>query len=175
MAGTRPSRCSNCHDHQPSCLGACAFGGFKRRRRHATAFFAKGQTITSQVYLDVLQSVVHPWMVRVSAGRPYVFQQDGAPAHNSRLVQNWCDENMDMFWSKDFWPPSSPDLNPLDYYCWGVIERESNKRAHNSIDSLRASIIDVCRNTDRQHLANACNRFRSRIEAVIESGGGHFE
>ncbi|QQP32290.1 Uncharacterized protein FKW44_024543 [Caligus rogercresseyi] len=21
-----------------------------------------------------------------------------------------------MFWSKEFWPPSSPDLNPCDYY-----------------------------------------------------------
>ena len=36
-------------------------------------FFAKGKTINSQVYLDVLQSVVHPWIVQVSAGRPYVF------------------------------------------------------------------------------------------------------
>ena len=77
-----------------------------------------------------------------------------------------------MFWSKDFWPPSSPDLNPLDYYCWGIIERELNKFAHNSVDSLRTAIIDVCNNTDRQHLANACNRFRSRIEAVIEAGDG---
>lgn len=138
-------------------------------------FFDKGQTITSQVYLEVLQTVVHPWITQVAAGRPYVFQQDGAPAHNSRIVQNWCDEHLDMFWSKEFWPPSSPDLNPLDYYCWGVIERESNKRAHNSVDSLRAAIVDVCANTDRQHLINACNRFRSRIEAVIEADGGHFE
>ncbi|QQP36215.1 Uncharacterized protein FKW44_021246, partial [Caligus rogercresseyi] len=27
--------------------------------------------------------------------------------------------NLDMFWSKEFWPPSSPDLNPCDYYLWG--------------------------------------------------------
>ena len=44
-------------------------------------FFAKGKTINSQVYLDVLQPVVHPWIVQVSAGWQYVFQQDGAPAH----------------------------------------------------------------------------------------------
>ena len=23
----------------------------------------------------------------------------------------------------NLWPPSSPDLNPLDYHLWGVIER----------------------------------------------------
>ncbi len=56
------------------------------------------------------------------------FQQD--PAHTSLLVKNWCSDNLDMLWSKEMWPPSSPNLNPLDYYMWGILERESNKRAH---------------------------------------------
>ena len=43
---------------------------------------------------------------------------------------------------------------------------------HTTVLTLRTAIIDVCNNTDRQHLANACNRFRSRIEAVIEAGDG---
>ncbi|QQP55552.1 Transposable element tcb1 transposase [Caligus rogercresseyi] len=48
---------------------------------------------------------------------PYLYQQDGVPAHTSNLVQNWCLKNLDMFWSKDFWPPSSPDLNPATTTC----------------------------------------------------------
>ncbi|QQP32478.1 Uncharacterized protein FKW44_024404 [Caligus rogercresseyi] len=44
-----------------------------------------------------------------------------------------------MFWSKEFWPPSSPDLNPCDYYLWGVLEKDTNKRAHNTVDSLKAA------------------------------------
>lgn len=55
-------------------------------------------------------------MEDIASGRPYVFQQDGAPAHTSHLVQNWLSDNMNMFWSKEFCPPNSPDLNPLDYY-----------------------------------------------------------
>ncbi|QQP40066.1 Transposable element tcb1 transposase, partial [Caligus rogercresseyi] len=55
------------------------------------------------------------------------------------LVQNWRSENLDMFWSKEFWPPSSPDLNHCDYYLWGVLERDTNKRAHNTVDSLKAA------------------------------------
>ncbi|QQP37178.1 Transposable element tcb1 transposase, partial [Caligus rogercresseyi] len=50
-------------------------------------------------------------------------------------------ENLDMFWSKKFWPLSSHDLNPCDYYLWGVLERDTNKRAHNPVDSLKAAII----------------------------------
>ena len=125
--------------------------------------------------MDVLKRVVHPWITDVAAGRRYCFQQDGAPAHNSNIVQNWCSDTLDMFWSKEFWPPSSPDLNPLDYYVWGVVERESNKHGHSTVASLRQAIIDSCANTDRQHLINACKRFRARIEAVIAVDGGYIE
>ncbi|KAG5345241.1 DYH1 protein, partial [Acromyrmex charruanus] len=43
--------------------------------------------------------------------------------HTSHLIQNWLSDNVHMFWSKEFWPPNSSDLNPLDYYVWSVVER----------------------------------------------------
>jgi hypothetical protein len=65
-------------------------------------FLTKGQTVTKEVYLDVLQKKFHPWVNKVTDGKPYVFQQDGAPAHNSHLVQNWLNDKMDHYWSKGF-------------------------------------------------------------------------
>ena len=50
-------------------------------------------------------------------------------SHESSCTK-WLSDNVNMFWSKDFWPPNSPDLNPLDYYVWGVIERHTNKCRH---------------------------------------------
>lgn len=138
-------------------------------------FFQKGQAVNKEVYLDIMITVVKPWMDEIAAGRPYVFQQDNAPAHASHVVQNWMDDNLPLFWSKAFWPPNSPDLNPLDYYVWGVLERASNKAAHNSIDSLKPAIIQAAANIDRAELAHACYRFRSRIEAVIEADGAWIE
>jgi len=61
-------------------------------------FFNKGENVTKEVYLRVLTNVMKPWMETVSAGKPYVFQQDGAPAHTSHLGQNWLSDNVDMFW-----------------------------------------------------------------------------
>ncbi|QQP48564.1 Uncharacterized protein FKW44_008926 [Caligus rogercresseyi] len=60
-----------------------------------------------------------------------------------------------MFWSKEFCPPSSPDLNPCDYYLWGVLERTINKRAHNTVDSLKAAIIQAVANLSREQVAHA--------------------
>ena len=138
-------------------------------------FFQKGETVTKEVYLRVLQTVVKPWVDNVSKGRPYVFQQDGAPAHTSNLVQEWLLKNLDMFWSKNIWPPNSPDLNPLDYFVWGVIERETNKSRHANTDSLTAAIKTSFNKLSPQMLACACERFRSRIEKVINVGGSYIE
>ena len=49
------------------------------------------------MYLRVLMDVVKRWMETVMTGRPYVFQQDGAPAHTSHF-KNWLSDNVDMFW-----------------------------------------------------------------------------
>jgi len=38
-------------------------------------------------------------------------------------VKNWLSDNMEMFWSKEFWPTNSSDLNPMDYYVWSLIEQ----------------------------------------------------
>uniref|UniRef100_T1HE22 Tc1-like transposase DDE domain-containing protein n=1 Tax=Rhodnius prolixus TaxID=13249 RepID=T1HE22_RHOPR len=56
------------------------------------------------------------------------------------LVQNWLSDIVDMFRSKEYWPPNSPDLNPLDFYVWSVVERATNKSRHPNVASLRAAI-----------------------------------
>ena len=122
----------------------------------------------------VMKDVVKPWMENIARERRYVFQQDGAPAHTSNVTQAWLRENLPEFWEKEVWPPCSPDCNPLDYFVWSVCERDVNKQPHPSLDSLRQKITDVMGNLNRNMLAKACKRFRSRIEAVIESDGDFF-
>ncbi len=52
--------------------------------------FEAGLRVNTKIYLDVLTNVVKPWMDEVAAGRPYIGQQDGAPAHTSKKTQEWC-------------------------------------------------------------------------------------
>ena len=51
----------------------------------------------------------------------YVLAQDGAAAYTAKKVQKFCNEHFTDFWLANFWPSSSPDLNPLDYAIWGTI------------------------------------------------------
>jgi hypothetical protein len=64
-------------------------------------------------------------------------------------------------------PPSSPDCNPLYYFTWSIVEIEVNKHPHNTLVSLKAKILDVMTNTDREVIIHPCKKFWSRIEAVV--------
>ena len=63
--------------------------------------FEAGLRVNADVYLDILKNVVKPWMDQVAGDSPYIWQQDDAPAHTAKKVQDWCEENFPYFWAKD--------------------------------------------------------------------------
>jgi len=79
-------------------------------------FFKRGQTVNKETYLDILQTVVKPWMDSVASGMNFTFQQDSAPAHKAKVVQEWLKASVPHFWDPQTWPSNSPDMNPCDYY-----------------------------------------------------------
>ena len=73
------------------------------------------------------------------------------------------------------WPPSSPDLNPLDFACWGVIERRACAIPHRNIDELKVSVEREWSAMSDEFVQSSCAAFRPRIESVIKAKGGHIE
>ena len=71
--------------------------------------------------------------------------------------------------------PSSPDLNPLEYFVWSYVENITNMTSHNTKASLIASIRRVFAKLPLALLEKTCSQFRIRIEAVIEAEGGYIE
>jgi hypothetical protein len=119
----------------------------------------------------VLTNVVKPWIDCVTAGRPYIWQQDRAPAQTSKKTQEWCTENLLFFWEKEVWPPSSLDCNPMDYFVWGAAEQDTYRSPHNAKESLIASIKEVFSNFAREDLKKACSWFRWRLEERFTAEG----
>jgi hypothetical protein len=104
-----------------------------------------------------------------------VFQQDGAPAHTSNRTQKWLADNVAQFWDKSMWPPSSPDLNPLDYSVWSVLESKACATSHANLEDLKASIVKAWRGLSKAYIVKTCLAFRRRLETVIEMEGGLIE
>ena len=159
------------HPAQVMVLGVLASDGC----RMAPYFFKAHEKINSDVYYRVLRYHILPWIKANYPQGNYVWQQDGAPSHISVKNQTFCKNNMVKFWEKDMWPPSSPDLNPLDFFWWGAIERKTNATPHPNIDSLKAAIVKEWADYPSKGIVDACASFRRRVEAVIENNGGHIE
>ena len=60
--------------------------------------------------------------VLLVSGDLFVFQQDSAPAHRARETITLLQRETPAFISPYLWPPNSPDLNPVDYKIWGVMQ-----------------------------------------------------
>ena len=131
--------------------------------------------VNTKVYLDVLKSVVIPWCNQVAGGRPWVWQQDSAPAHKSKETQAWLQKECYNFVLFSHWLTSSPDLKPLDYFVWSYVENITNMTSHNTKASLIAAIRRVFAELPPVLVEKACFQFRIRIVAVIEAEGSYIE
>ena len=75
-------------------------------------------------------------------------------------TQDWMSENLHDHITPNIWSPSFPDLNPLGYYVWGVVELVISKHPHNALDSLRAAITKVMTHMEEDHLILKLNNWR---------------
>ena len=131
--------------------------------------------VNTKVYLDVLKSLVIPWCNQMAGGRPWVWQQDSAPAHKSKETQAWLQKECYDFVPFSYWPPSSPDLNLLDYFVWLYVKNITNMTSHNTKANLIFSIHWVFVELPLAPVEKACSQFRIHIEVVIEAEGGYIE
>jgi len=85
-------------------------------------FIDPGMKVNSSYYRELLLSQqLLPAIWQVS-GDFFVFQQDSAPAHRARKTIKLLQWETPAFISANLWPPNSPDLNPVDYEIWGVMQ-----------------------------------------------------
>ena len=138
-------------------------------------FFKPGERIGTEAYYKVLRYTVLPWIKATYPEGNYAWTQDGAPSHTANKVQKFCKENMVEFWAKDLWPPSSPDLNPLNFFGWCAIKKDACATPHPNLDSLEAAILRSWANYPEDAVKMACESFRPRIEAVIKKMGDHIK
>ncbi|KAI6658755.1 hypothetical protein LOD99_15078 [Oopsacas minuta] len=108
-------------------------------------------------------------------GGSFVFQQDGAPAHTSNVTQTWLQSNIPCFIEKEQWPPYSPDLNPMDYSVWSILESRVCAKSHKSIDSLKRKLREEWEKIPQDVLRAAVEALSGRISSVIHDKGGYIE
>ena len=79
-------------------------------------------TLTRTTYLSIVADHVHSFIETVFPGGCGLFQQDNAPCHKAKMVQEWFEEHNNKF-EVLTWPPNSPDLNPIEH-LWDVLDKQ---------------------------------------------------
>jgi hypothetical protein len=137
-------------------------------------FVDPGAKINGQYYRDVLLQKLLPAMECVS-GNMFIFQQDSAPAHRARETIELLRRRTPDFFAPDMWPPNSPDLNPVDYAVWSVMQQRVYQTRIHDIDELRQRLITVWCGLEQRVVDDAIDQWRSRLSACVDAEGGHFE
>ena len=73
------------------------------------------------------------------------------------------------------WPPSSPDLNPMDFSAWSMLEIEACRSPHTTVESLKVSLVIAWAKIAQKKLSAAVESFRGLIQQVIAAEGWHIE
>ena len=144
--------------------------------RTPLVFVPAGVKMNAAVYQNlILQHSLLPWATRKYRGVKWLFQQVSAPAHGTRTTKAWLEANVPDFLSPEEWPPYSPDLNPLDFAIWSILEAKVCASRHYSLDSLKASLQREWQRIPQEVLRTSTEAFRKRLDLVITARGGYIE
>ena len=96
-------------------------------------------------------------------------------AHGSRMTQRWIQAHIPAFISKEEWPSRSPDLNPLDFSVWSILESKACRTSHDSLENLNSKLQREWALITQEVLCASCNVFQGRLKQIIKPKGGHIE
>jgi hypothetical protein len=106
---------------------------------------------------DVLTNIVEPQNQTIFENRPWIFQQDSAPVHKAKTMQQQLEKHVPEIISSEHWPSTSPDLIPFDYNLCSVLGSMVYTRSHHNLKSLRQALVEATDNFPMDVVHTAIN------------------
>ena len=73
------------------------------------------------------------------------------------------------------WPPSSLNLNPLNFSIWSMLEKDTCHSEKRSVDHLKKSLQKAWDDILQKKICAEIEVFRLRLEKIIDANGGQIE
>lgn len=125
-------------------------------------------TVNAPKYQEILRTSLLPSIPSLQHENTYVFQQDGASCHTAKSTAAWLrNHNIPTLQN---WPPSSPDLSPIETLWWKM-KKKLRKDPAKSKEDLKNKINTVWDSISSAECAALVDTMPRRIEAVIKRHG----
>ncbi|XP_050546139.1 uncharacterized protein LOC126908268 [Daktulosphaira vitifoliae] len=138
------------------------------------------ENLNATRYLNFLQNDILVLLedILLEMRQHIIWQQDGAPAHNAKIVQQYLNT---IFYNGIWigtnnpvvkWPPRS-----LDFYLWSYLKNEvfREQQQFSSKEELKLKITEVCLNIPQNVIKRATNNeVKRRLELCFNTVGNIF-
>lgn len=138
-------------------------------------FIEPGVKVNGAYYRDDLLAQHLLPAIREISGDFFIFQQDSAPAHRAKETVQFLSNATPDFITPLLWPPNSPDLNPVDYKVWSVLQERVYQTRIRDVNHLKQRLVEEWSMFDQSIVDSAVKEWRVRLRACVRANGGHFE
>jgi len=131
--------------------------------------------VNQKTSTDFLKTSLLSKCRRLYPDNDFVFMQDSAPSHRARATQNFLRDNTPDFISSQQRTPHSPDLNPLDYSVWDILQEfvyEERREPFANLKDLQNVVRDKWHDVDDQTVRTAILHWKRHLAAVAKQNGG---
>jgi len=127
-----------------------------------------GGRMNSVSYCQVLEQAMLPSARQLfPQDQDWVFQQDNAPCHTSRVSRQWLqDHNVSVL----PWPSQSPDMNPIEN-LWDLLGRAVQEHKPSSKRELENILMQEWSKISQDTCQKLVGSMQSRVQALIMSKG----
>jgi len=96
-------------------------------------------------------------------------------AHRARDTIEFLHRETPDFIGPELWPADSPDLNPVDYRIWGLMQERVYQSPIQDVDDLKQRLISVWAEFKPSNIDKTIDQCRPRLRACVRASGQHFE
>lgn len=136
-------------------------------KNHKLIIHICDERLNSDNYTLILESKLQPLLEKYNRKNndKLLFQQDNAPCHTSyKMCKYFSENNIEVM----FWPPCSPDLNPIEN-VWHILKRLIGKKIIKNKQELIDVIIAKVREIKISTINKIINSMDNRIEQLFQN------
>ena len=149
-------------------------GTSKHKSKYLNQKGQSSKNISTAEYKDVLKDTLLPEGTRIFGTQgvsTWFLQQDNDPTHRvaKQVVKEWSDKGSSIQILPS-WPPSSPDLSPIDNF-WGWVKGKVDEKGCKTVDEFQLTVLFVIKNAPKPILRAYFNSMKARLAQAIHLEG----